>query len=137
MEKNITRKPKKLWNILLCESSREDSDMRLVLCLDFLSLLIGFCFCFRPVNQPASIFLAGGTQIRWGIVFRLEFRQHTRRKIGLFPIVTSLWKKKIYSNVVIGCNVAMLSSPSFSTACRAHKLTRKLSRDSEQLYSSI
>lgn len=64
--------------------------------LDFLSLLIRFCFCFRPVNQPASIFFGWGNsnQMGGGLFFRLEFRRRTRRKIGLLPIVTSLWKNK-------------------------------------------
>lgn len=107
--------------------------------LDFLSLLIRFCFCFRPVNQPASIFFWWGTsnQMGGGIVFQTRVQAaHTQKNWTTSHCHESV-EKQIYSNVVIGCNVAMLSSPSFSTACRAHKLTRKLSRDSEQLYSSI
>lgn len=119
----------RLLNILLSESSHKDLKAWLVL-----GSTLCFCpstlFLFRPVAELHQYGWSEskGTGWWWWVffffTFRIEFRQHTNRKLDYLPIVTSLWKK-IYSNVVIGCNVAMLSSSSFSTACRAHELTRK------------
>lgn len=82
-------------------------------------------------SQPASVWVILIT----GGLF-LEYSSSSTQTENLTTIHCHKYVGgKKYSNVVIGCNVAMLSSFSFSTACRAHELTRKLSRDSEQLYS--
>lgn len=66
-------------------------------CVRFLVSVDPLLFLFQASKSTGiNFFLVGDLKSDGGggLFFRLEFRRRTRRKIGLLPIVTSLWKNK-------------------------------------------
>lgn len=98
VEKNITRKPKKKNCGTACSASRLAKTRTYdSFCVRFLVSVDPLLFLFQASKSTGiNFFLEGDLKSDGGggLFFRLEFRRRTRRKIGLLPIVTSLWKNK-------------------------------------------